>query len=251
MNCYNMEEKLAKIGITGKLFKLYMAAVELNEAPVQEVALRAGLARTTAYDVLERLEQEELIRLEERNGRRYVIAEDPVVLLQRLEMRREVLSDIVPQIRSLYNRIKGTPQMRFYQGAEGVHTVLMETLTCQSKILRGMLSMSELIETPGLPEMDEIIQERIRRGIRLRVLRSWQRDVEQIWPATENDLRDLRYTPESTIISVTQYVFDDKVAIISSKKENYGLIIESDDYAGLQVQLFEALWAISSEPSAM
>ncbi|OYW32590.1 MAG: transcriptional regulator TrmB, partial [Rhizobiales bacterium 12-66-7] len=68
----DIEEKLAKIGITGKLFKLYMAAVELGEAPVQEVATRAGLARTTAYDVLARLEQEELIRVEERQGRRFI-----------------------------------------------------------------------------------------------------------------------------------------------------------------------------------
>lgn len=246
-----MEDKLAKIGITGKLFKLYMAAVELNEAPVQEVAARAGLARTTAYDVLQRLVDEELVRLEERNGRRFVIAEDPVVLLQRLEMRREVLGDIIPQIRSLYNRAKGTPQTRFYQGEEGVRTVLWDTLTCQTQVLRGMLSMGELIETPGLPEMEDYISERKRRGIHLRVLRSWQREVARIWPSAQDDLRELRYTPHSTILNVTQYIYDDKVAIISSKRENYGLLIESDDFANLQRTLFETLWQVSTPSEDM
>lgn len=242
----DMEDKLAKIGITGKLFKLYLAAVELGEAPVQEVAARAGLARTTAYDVLERLEREELIRIEERQGRRYVVAEDPVGMLQRLELRRQVIGDLMPQIRSLYNRAKGKPQIRFYEGEEGVRTVLWDTLNCQSGVLRGILSMGELIETPGLEEMDAYIAERVQRGITLRVLRSRSKDTERIWPSTAQDLRELRYAPEAAVLGVTQYVYDDKVAIISSKRENYGLVIESEDFARLQSVLFETLWSVST-----
>lgn len=242
----DMEDKLAKIGITGKLFKLYLAAVELGEAPVQEVAARAGLARTTAYDVLERLEREELIRIEERQGRRYVVAEDPVGMLQRLELRRQVIGDLMPQIRSLYNRAKGKPQIRFYEGEEGVRTVLWDTLNCQSGMLRGILSMGELIEAPGLEEMDAYIAERLKRGIHLRVLRSRSKDTERIWPSTAEDLRELRYAPDDAVLGVTQYVYDDKVAIISSKRENYGLVIESEDFAKLQHVLFETLWSVST-----
>ncbi|WP_127090998.1 TrmB family transcriptional regulator [Aquabacter cavernae] len=241
----DMEDKLAKIGITGKLFKLYLAAVELGEAPVQEVAARAGLARTTAYDVLERLEQEELIRIEERGGRRFVVAEDPVGMLQRLELKKQVIGDLMPQIRSLYNRAKGKPQIRFYEGEEGIQTVLWDTLTCQGGTLLGILSMNELVETPGLDEMDAYIAERVKRDIKLKVLRSRDKEVEEIWPDGREQLRELRYAPEGISLGVTQYVYDDKVAILSSKRENYGLIIESEDFARLQSILFETLWAIS------
>jgi sugar-specific transcriptional regulator TrmB len=240
-----VEDKLARIGITGKLLKLYLAAVELSEAPVQEVAARAGLARTTANNVLERLEQEELIRIEEHNGRRYVVAQDPVVMLQRLELRRQVLTDLMPQIRSLYNRAKGKPQIRFYQGEEGVRTVLWETLTSQSKLLRGILAMDELTRTPGLEEMDGYIAERVKRGIKLKVLRSRHKDTERIWPSSAQDLRELRYAPDKISLSVTQYIYDDTVITISSKREDYGLVIESEDYARLQTALFESLWSIS------
>lgn len=242
----DIEEKLAKIGISGKAFKLYMAAVELGEAPVQEVAARASLARTTAYDVLERLKERELIRIEEHNGRRFVVAEDPVGMLQRLEVHRQVLSDIIPQIRSLYNRAKGKPDIRFYEGSEGVRTVLWDTLTCQSKVLRGILSMGALFETPGLPEMDTYIAERVSLGIRLQVIRSPQRDVEKIWPSAPQELRELRFAPDTVTLGTTQYLYDNKVAIISSKRENYGLLIESEDYARLQTSLFETLWQVST-----
>ncbi len=167
-------------------------------------------------------------------------------MLQRLEVRRQVLSDIIPQIRSLYNRAKGKPQIRFYEGEEGVRTVLWDTLSCQSKVLRGILSMGELFETPGLPEMDAYIAERVSLGIQLRVLRSRERDIERIWPSTEKDLRELRYAPDTVTLGITQYLYDDKVAIISSKREDYGLLIESEDYARLQTSLFETLWQVST-----
>ncbi len=45
---------------------------------------------------------------------------------------------------------------------------------------------------------------------------------------------------------MTQYVYDNKVAIISSRKENYGVIIESREFADLQSMLFEMLWNAST-----
>ncbi|MCP6060557.1 hypothetical protein NL388_35405, partial [Klebsiella pneumoniae] len=78
----------------------------------------------------------------------------------------------------------------------------------------------------------------VKRGIALKVLRSRNKDVEQIWPSGMEQLRELRYAPDGMTLGVTQYVYDDKVSIISSKRENYGLIIESEDFARLQSLMF-------------
>ena len=43
-----LEEKFSRIGLSGTLFKLYTAALELGEASVSDLAVRAGLARTPA-----------------------------------------------------------------------------------------------------------------------------------------------------------------------------------------------------------
>lgn len=95
------EQQLATLGIDGKLYQAYLAALELGEAPVQQVAKKAGLGRTTAYDLLDKLEKEGLISMVERDGKRHVLAEDPVVILQRLELKRQVMGDLLPQLRSI------------------------------------------------------------------------------------------------------------------------------------------------------
>ena len=244
------EQQLATLGIDGKLYQAYLAALELGEAPVQQVAKKAGLGRTTAYDLLDKLEKEGLISMVERDGKRHVLAEDPVVILQRLELKRQVMGDLLPQLRSIYNRAKSKPNIRFYEGEEGIHTVLMDTLTCRSKQLRGILSMDDLLEIPGQAKFNEYIAERVERGIHLRVLRSAIKDVDRIWPQSSTEMRELRYAPPSVLLAMTTYIYDDKVAFISSKKENYGMIFQSEELSRLHEALFEGIWTISTEPLA-
>jgi sugar-specific transcriptional regulator TrmB len=244
----DFEQQLATMGLDGKLYQAYIAALELGEAPVQMVAKKAGFGRTTAYHLLAKLEQDGLIRMVERGGKRHVLAEDPVVILQRLERQRQVIGDLLPQLRSIYNRSKSKPEIRFYEGEEGILTVLWDTLTCRSKKLLGILSMHELIETPGLAKFDEYLAERVKRGIALRVLRSESNDVENIWPESTAELRELRHSPPAVLLSMTTYIYDDKVAFISSKKENYGMIFQSEEFSRLHESLFEGIWAISTPP---
>lgn len=244
----DFEQQLACMGLDGKLYLAYIAALELGEAPVQMVAKKAGLGRTTAYPLLAKLEQDGLVRMVEREGKRHVLAEDPVVILQRLELQRQVIGDLLPQLRSIYNRAKSKPEIRFYEGEEGILTVLWDTLTCRSKKLLGILSMHELIETPGMVEFDRYLAERVKRGIALRVLRSESKDVDNIWPESATELRELRYSPPSVLLSMTTYIYDDKVAFISSKKENYGMIFQSEEFSRLHKSLFEGIWTISTPP---
>ena len=240
--------QLAQIGINGTLYKLYTAAIELGEAPIAEVAAHAGMVRTTAYDALSRLEQEGLITLQEKRGKRYVIAHDPNTLMEKLEGRRQMLSELLPQLRSMYNRAKGKPQIRFYEGVEGIRTALRDTLTTTEtpKVVRGILSMEELMQTPGQEEMDQFINDRVDAGIWLKVLRSEQKDVEPIWPSNNETLRELRYCPPDMMLSMTTFIYDQRVCLISSKKENYGLIIDSVEFAAMQRTLFDAIWALSA-----
>lgn len=241
-----VEAELAQLGITKTLFNLYMAAAELGEAPIAEVAARAGMVRTTAYHALQRLEEEGLVEIQDRDGKRIVVAEDPRKFLERGKARLQAIEALVPQMRSVYNRIKGKPQIRFFEGEEGIRTVLWESLamTGTPKILRGYLSMHELEQTPGLDEVERFLNERVQRGIELKVIRSRHRDVQPIWPTSRAERRELRYAPEGMEISMTTLIFDNCVSLISSRNENYGLIIESEEFATMQRGLFDTVWGV-------
>jgi sugar-specific transcriptional regulator TrmB len=245
----DLEKLMDQLGISGKLYSAYIAALELGEATVNEVALRAGLGRTTAYSIIERLQEEGLISIVDRNDKRIVVPEDPNVLLKRLEEKQRTLIEFMPQLRSLYNSSRTKPEIRFYEGDDAVRTVLWDTLTTQSKVLRGVLSTTHLLESVGEKKMEEYIRQRIAGGIRLLALRSASQDKDTMWPHSDDALRELRYAPPHITLGMTTYVYDDKVVMLSSKRENYGLIIRSKDFADLYAAMFDGLWAISQPPA--
>lgn len=241
----DLEEKLARLGIGGSLYKVYRAAIELGTVSVAELAAGAGLPRTTTYDVVLRLEEEGLLRIDGAGRKRSVVPQDPSVLLEYVAARRAMVTEMMPELRSMYNHAKGKPKTRFYEGEEGIRTVLWDSLRAGLP-LRATFSMSELREVPGLEEIDRYRDARIAKGINMRVVRSRSRDTDDIWPTSEAELRELRWAPPDATVSMTTLIYGHCVALLSSKRENYGLIIESEEYSAHQSTLFDALWRVST-----
>jgi sugar-specific transcriptional regulator TrmB len=241
-----LESNLAALGLDDKEQRFYLATLQLGAAPVTAIAAKAGVSRTNGYDLLARLERRGLVTQVGTNAVRHVVAEDPAVLVSHWERTRSVLDELVPELKSMFNATELKPRVRFYEGTDGILKALWETLDCHSGTLLGILSMSELAEVPGKEATAAYIAERVRRGIKLRVLRSQGRETEDIWSSSEAELRELRYAPASVDLGMTMYVHDDKVTYLSSKRENYALVIESHELAALNRALFEGLWMTSS-----
>jgi HTH-type transcriptional regulator, sugar sensing transcriptional regulator len=243
-----IERVLTDIGLHETEVRFYLAALELGQAAMRDIARKAGISRTNAYDVFSRLLEQRLVNeIPQSNDRSsmLIVAESPARVLEKLEA-------VMPELMSLHNRTPEKPKVRYFQGSDGIKAVLDETITCRSKTLLGILSMSDLYEVPGRAWMDDNVRRRIEAGVTLRVLRSATKDLHKFWSDSPADLRILRYAPENFSFSMTTYIYDDTVALISSRKENFAMTIESAEFAAMQTGLFETLWAASSpqEPSA-
>jgi sugar-specific transcriptional regulator TrmB len=244
----NIDQILVQIGLNETEAKFYLAALELGQAPVREIALKAGISRTNAYDVFARLLEHGLVAEGGGGSRRMMLveAEPPDQLVELLDVRRRRLDALLPELRSLHNRSAGKPRVRFYQGHEGIKLVLDDTLTVRDKKLLGILSMRDLFEVPGRTWMDDLVRRRIRAGVHLRVIRSPVKDIRNVWPQSAPDLREVRFASRDFVFAMTSYIYDDKVALISSRRENFAMTIESEELATMQRNLFEALWASCS-----
>lgn len=243
-----MYNKLAKIGIRGKVAQFYLAVLELGESPVSEIAKQSGIGRTTAYNIMQRLQEEGLVNQVQKAGRTYVIAERPNVLIRKLEERQRLVIDALPELLSLYSGSSTKPKVHYYEAPEGVINILYDTLTCRSKQLKAIYN-SEIIwlTVPGFKDIDTYARKRIAAGISLKVVRSPGKEV-QFWPSSKAELREVRFANLPETSAAIMYIYDEKVAIISPRKETFGMVIESIDFARLQEALFDILWR-ASKPS--
>lgn len=247
-----IERVLIDLGFQDTEARFYLAALELGQAPVSDIAKKAEISRTNAYDVFARLLEQGLVtQVGNASGKTMLVAaEAPENLLAIFEERRRKLQSVMPDLRSLHNRSMTKPRVRFYQGIEGIKTVLNDTIACRSKALRGILSMRDLYQVPGRAWMDDLVRRRIEAGVFLRVIRSPINDLDDIWPDSRDDLRELRFAPSEFVFTMTTYIFDEKVAVISSQRENFAMTIESEEFTSLQGNLFEALWAASASAAS-
>jgi sugar-specific transcriptional regulator TrmB len=246
-----IDRVLMDIGLHETEVRFYLAALELGQAPMRDIARKAGISRTNAYDVFSRLLEQRLVNEIPQSADRsmLIMAESPERVLEIVEERRKKLESIMPELLSLHNRAPEKPKVRYYQGSDGIKAVLDETVGSRSKMLLGILSMSDLYEVPGRAWMDDNVRRRIDAGVTLRVVRSPTKDLHPFWSDNPEDLRILRYAPDNFSFSMTTYIYDDTVALISSRKENFAMTIESAEFAAMQTGLFETLWAASRAPA--
>ena len=244
------DPRLGELGLDEKEQRFYLAALQMGSATVTDIATRAGISRTNGYDLLQRLERRGLLSQVQERGARRVVAEDPNVLLETWERTRGLLDSLVPELKSIFNGGLRKPRVRYYEGDTGIRRTLWATLDCQNGPLCGILSMHELLEVPGRKEMKRFIRARVKRKLGLKVLRSHSREIAAIWPTSVAENRELRYVPTAFDFGTTMFIYDNTVSYISSKRESYGLVIESEEHAQLHRGMFEALWAVSRPSSA-
>jgi sugar-specific transcriptional regulator TrmB len=246
----SIDQVLVQIGLQETEAKFYLAALELGQASVRDIAAKAGISRTNAYDVFSRLLEQGLVTQVGAAANKIILiaAEPPDQLTELLDARRRKLDALLPELRSMHNGASGKPRVRYYQGSEGIKLVLDDTLSARDKTLLGILSMRDLYEVPGRAWMDDLVRRRIDAGVFLRVIRSPAKDIPHMWPQSAADLREVRFASLDFVFTMTSYIYDNKVAIISSRRENFAMTIESEEFAMMQRNLFEVFWASCPVP---
>jgi HTH-type transcriptional regulator, sugar sensing transcriptional regulator len=240
-----IQSVLHELGLKKSKGVVYLAALQTGSGTVMDIAKKAGLPRTTTNEIIQQLADLGLVSYSVQGRARVYTAESPDKLKLLLKERERRVQTILPELRSMANTAGLRPRVRMYDGIEGVKAVFEDTLTVNDKWLSGILSMEDLYKTPGKTFMDDYVQRRIGSGISLRVIRSQVKEVEETWPSSANEARELRYAPEGLVFPMTLYLYDGKVGIIGTQKEHFGMIIESRDLYQTQKNLFETLWQVS------
>jgi len=80
--------------------------------------------------------------------------------------------------------------------------------------------------------------EREKKQIKSRGI--WSKFIDT--PLQSQNLQELRVFPKDLMFPSTVVIYDNKVAVFSSPREQFAFVIESDEYAQTMKALFEQLW---------
>lgn len=243
----NVAQTLKELGLPKNKADVYLTVLQMGRGSVQEIAAKCGIARTTVHEILLQLLEMGLVGYTAHGKARVYVAEHPNKLLELQDHRARMVKTILPELELMCNTEGMRPKVRFYEGAEGIKTIFEDTLRVSNKMLHGILSMEDLYAVPGKTYMDNYVRRRVALGIHLNVIRSESKEVAVNWPTSNYEDRDVRYSPSYLVFPMTMYLYDTKVALLGTKKEHFGMIIESPDLYGTMKNLYDVLWDLSRE----
>src|SRR4030042_7104638 len=101
-------KKIQEIGLSEKESQIYIGLMELGEATVQQLAMKTGLNRATAYIILEELMQRCLISKINKQKKTYFTIEHPSQILEllhkekdQIEIRINLAKKLMPELEML------------------------------------------------------------------------------------------------------------------------------------------------------
>ena len=246
-----LEKILEKIGLSEKEAKVYLAALELGQDSVQNIAKKAGVNRPTAYFILERLMELGLASTLEHGKKTVFVAENPKELetllereKQEMEARRSELKESMNQLTAIYNAKEGKPIVRYFEGADGLEALDRYGLDMVKKGTEILsLLPIDIIEKQFTKRRKSALNERVKMNIRSRAIYTHE---DGVIPEFQNK-KELR---DAVFISRDKFPLDATIAIYPwgiklysfNIAKPHGVAIESEHLAKNMKLFFELAW---------
>jgi len=237
-----LDQTLEKIGLNQKEAKVYLATLELGQAKVSEIAQKTEVKRPTVYLILDDLKKKGLISEVPKGTKTIFIAEDPEKLVKEIKTREEALEKVMPMLRTIYNIDKHKPQVKFYEGRQGVIDVYNEIRKAKNYIdfYGTVVALKQEFQDNFIPP-----KEIKKMKVRVREIMS-DNPVDKAYAyeikkfGNPNHL--VKFMPKKMQTLIDSAIFDNKIAIISIKIDYFGVLIESEEIAQSYRMLYELAW---------
>lgn len=218
------------------------------------LAQKAGVSRTSIYDILDSLVKNGLIVESQKNGVKFFSAQKPEMIEILIEEKQKELAaagNAVLELKKEFyaKRINAKPRMQIFEGQESLRQMMKDMLLYRDVTAYVFWPVEKVIELLGSDFYREFHKRRAERNIQIKVI--WpqsQAGAKKMHDFLRNDLelkREIRVAPKNIDFSFGYAIYADTVRFISSQKENYGFLIESREMAEMMRRQFEIIWGIS------
>jgi len=243
-----METFLQNLGLSEKAARVYVALLELGNAPVSSLAKKAGLNRTTLYDILPDLVQRGLVIKMAGSKKETYTAEPPEKLVLMIEEKllrtqEELVTakKAAEALKLLTSKQPTSPSVQLFQGKRGIKNLYEDTLLSKESI--RSFSSTESLEGFDQPYLHRYYKRRAKKKVFIKAIINDVPSAHEYQSKDKELYRELRIVPTEVMdVRPEVYIYDNKVAFFSLKEE-LAVMIESHDIAHSLKRLYDLAWS--------
>jgi len=252
------EKYLVDAGLTNDQAKMYAILIGGGKMLAGRLSILSGKKRSLTYNILEQLIALGLVQKEQlpRKTTRY-IAEHPSKITEMLEQREKSLknatlsfSHIFPNIVSDYNLAQNKPNVRFYEGMDGVKKILADSLTAKETILS--FSDGQSVDKLIYDLNKWYVEERKKKGIEKNIIMPDTQVNREKFAGYHPNTTKVKFVKSDSesgdLFSTIVQIYDNKVSFQTLTEQNQiGIIIEDRNIYLAQKMILSSLWRNASD----
>ncbi|MDO8740539.1 MAG: helix-turn-helix domain-containing protein [Candidatus Woesearchaeota archaeon] len=237
-----MEEIFKELGLSDKEIKAYLKLLELGQATTQRLSEVTAINRITLYDILRYLIEKGFVGYTIIDKVKYFYATPPRNVLNMLKEKERKFVSILPELESKMEIIGKRPTFQLFEGKEGINTVNEDVLREKNEILA--YGSSQIINKIIKYQAIDFMKKRIKNKIKWKGISDSGFKEHIFFEKPEyKKITVLKVDDSFKNIGTWNYIYNNKIAILSFNKENFvGIIIEDETINKTAKLIFEKLW---------
>lgn len=232
---------IQRLGYSPHEAAVYLAALALGVATETAIAAYARLPRTTVSSVVVSLRKKGLLSTYLKGRRKIWSAENPEKFMTSLTEREEALKTALPALHALQRKNAERAPMRSYEGIDGIRRILTDIIATKHNIY-AIIPCDDWIGLLGARFVRRFAMARKKHFLRMHLLTTKTTVSAPLAVSDATELRATRYLPEGMVVGNANFLYADKVAMISLGDKPEGIVMEDPGIYRTVKVLFESLW---------
>lgn len=241
-------ETLQHLGLSEKAAALYLAALALGTATLQDLAEKAEIKRPTAYIYIEELVREGLLERTPLGKKEYFQALDPSTLQNRAEENLRSIKKLVPELQNLHNDVQGRPKVVVMEGRKALEQIYEEATQANSIRFWSDLSAVEDHFKEAWVKIAEMTNSNQIRSREIIANTPEAKKSSKRYAATAGKTYSSRIATKGPGMFNDNAIYGDTVALFRLHRFNlFVVLIKEPSIANTMKSLFDMAWE-SAEP---
>ena len=245
-----LQKILIDYGLSVNEAKIYLAMLNFGHSTILAISKETEIKRPTVYITIENLTKAGLMKTIIKGKKKYYLPSEPEKLVQLLEAKKKSIESILPELKNNYFSKNEKPKIVTYEGKDGIRKIYEETLKSQTEVL-WFGSIKDIFEE-FMESYNKIskVSSAYQKGSREIVNNTlFDRNYAKKVNSQKNPTSNVRILPGAHFFSsVDNIIYDNKVVMLSVKKNYYGVVIEDSDIANAYRTIFELAWKSAIKP---
>jgi len=244
----NLINMLISIGLREEEAKVYLAVLELGPSSVWDISIKSGIKRPTCYVILDALTNRGITEKSRDRKKTIYSANDPTQIAREFDRKKKDFEQNLSQFEALSSKATEKPQIRIYEGEEGIKRAYDISLN-QAKGTEMLICSNEKVLASYPEYFERYLKRRVKLGIKVKLLLADTPENRVHLEKDKKELRETRFLPKDKFDPRGEMeIYNDKIINIAYSESNpFATVIESKAMAFDEKQRFMLLWEKGKE----